>query len=78
MLVFKSKSADENDVIEKMKSMADQYGLWEEVKRDYDHNISRGMSPMNAAFDALYEWDVCDYEPNTKEEENDSKSNDSI
>ena len=72
-LVFKSKNK-EQDVIDSMKIMADRYGMWEEVKRDYDYNHSNGMAPMYAAYDALYEWDLLDYEPDTTEEpSNDSK-----
>jgi hypothetical protein len=36
------------------------FGLEEEVRRDYDEAIGRGLPEDEAAFEACYEWDVCD------------------
>ena len=36
------------------------YGLEEEVRRDYDEAIERGLPEDEAAFEACYEWDVCE------------------
>jgi hypothetical protein len=67
-LIFKSKNSKEQDVINAMKIMA-LNGIWHKVKHDYDHNRSMGMEPMYAAFDALYKWDLLDYEPDTTSEQ---------
>lgn len=38
-----------------------RYGLEIEVLREYDRNISEfKMSEAEAAFDACYEWDICE------------------
>jgi hypothetical protein len=39
---------------------ARKHGLEDEVKEDFEIAIRSGVPPEEAAFDACYEWDVCD------------------
>lgn len=43
--------------------VASKYGLEMEALTDYDRNIAYGAPADQAAFDALYEWDLLDYVP---------------
>jgi len=45
-------------IIDRMKSRADAHGLWLEVKEDYDRYRRHGCKPEDAAFCALYDWDI--------------------
>ena len=47
---------------EVVKRIAARHGLWIEAFEEFDHCIEAGSSEESAAFDALYEWDLLDYE----------------
>ena len=48
----------EAGVIAGMKARADAYGLWAEVKDAYDGYRKNGDTPSEAAWCALYDWDL--------------------
>lgn len=48
----------EAGVIAGMKARADAYGLWAEVKDAYDGYRKGGDTPADAAWCALYDWDL--------------------
>ena len=47
----------EGQVFDAMKAIADKYGLWAEVREQYNGFISGGDDPKTAAWCALYDWD---------------------
>ena len=47
---------------EAVKRIASRHGLWIEALEEFDHCIEAGATEESAAFDALYEWDLLDYE----------------
>lgn len=49
---------DEAKIVASMKARADAYGLWVEVKEAYDNYRKNGDSPAEAAWCALYDWDL--------------------
>lgn len=49
---------EEQLVIERMRKEAERYGLWAEVKEAYDSYRAAGDSPKQAAWCALYDWDI--------------------
>lgn len=48
----------EAGVIACMKARADACGLWAEVKDAYDSYRKNGDTPAEAAWCALYDWDL--------------------
>jgi hypothetical protein len=52
------ETAEEADVVSRMKKIADAYGLWAEVKAAYDSYRAEGEAPAVAADCALYDWDL--------------------
>jgi hypothetical protein len=51
-------TVNENSIIRYMRDLADQNGLWSEVKQHYDSCRKNGDCAAAAAFHALYEWDI--------------------
>lgn len=50
--------AIEDNVIAVMKSRADVFSLWHEVKEAYDRYRASGDDPEKAAWCALWDWDL--------------------
>lgn len=50
--------SEEAKIIAYMKTIADAYGLWAEVKAAYDSYRAEGEAPAVAADCALYDWDL--------------------
>ena len=51
-------SEHEADVLSRMKAIADERGLWAEVNDAYDSYRKGGDTPDEAAWCALYDWDL--------------------
>jgi hypothetical protein len=49
---------EEYYVLSEMKAAAENEGLWIEVKAAYDSYKKSGYAPEEAAFSALYDWDI--------------------
>lgn len=49
---------EEEAVVARMKETAEKEGLWEEVKEAYDGYRKNGDAPKEAAWCALYDWDI--------------------
>lgn len=49
---------EEEKIVAYMKTVADAYGLWAEVKEAYDNYRAEGEEPAEACADALYDWDL--------------------
>lgn len=47
---------DEASVIARLKAIADEYGLWAEVKEAYDSYRKDGDTPEQAALWAMYDY----------------------
>ena len=48
----------EEKIVAYMKTVADAYGLWAEVKQAYDNYRTEGIAPAEACTYALYDWDL--------------------
>jgi hypothetical protein len=53
-----SDHEEEAKIIALMKTIADAYGLWAEVKEAYDNYRAEGEEPAEACTYALYDWDL--------------------
>lgn len=49
---------EEKAIVSEMKAAAENEGLWIEVKAAYDSYRKSGDAPAEAAFCALYDWDI--------------------
>jgi len=50
--------SEEAKIIAYMKTIADAYRLWAEVKEAYDNYRAEGEAPAEACTYALYDWDL--------------------
>ena len=48
----------EGAVVADMKVRADKYGLWDEVWGAYELHRKAGNEPVEAAWRALWDWDL--------------------
>lgn len=49
-----------------VKRYAQKFGLEDEALRSYDDYVRNGVTEPEAAWDACYDWDVLDLEPEDK------------